>query len=252
MPIGLSNYSSLQAKLHRNFTNGYGILASYTWAHSLDNGPAPFDLAGGNAPQNPFDVGAEYSNSDTDVRERFVGSQMYELPFGRGKRFLKDASGLTDVLFGGWQINSITTLQTGRPFNIVSNSNNKNYPGLRPNLVGSPSVLHKTTKEWFNTSAFVVPKGQAGSTNPGKTLIVGDAPRNFLYGPGYTNEDVSLFKVLSLSRQMKFQIRIECFNVLNTAHWDNPVASMNSPGQFGQILGGYYPRVMQFAGRLTF
>jgi hypothetical protein len=252
MPVGLSNYSSLQAKLHRNFTDGYGILASYTFAHSLDNGPAPFDLTGGSSPQTPFNVGAEYANSNTDVRQRFVGSQMIELPFGRGKRYLKNASGLTDELLGGWQLNSITTLQTGRPFNIVSNSNNKNYPGLRPNLVGNASVSHKTTKEYFNTAAFQVPKGQANSTNAGQTLIVGNTPRNFLYGPGYTNEDLSLFKVLSMPREMKFQIRIECFNVLNTAHWNNPISNMAAGGQFGTITGGYYPRVMQLAGRLTF
>jgi len=252
MPVGLSNYNSLQAKLHRNFTGGYSILGSYTWAHSLDNGPAPFDLGNGNSPQSPFNVGAEYSNSDTDVRQRFVGSQMIELPFGRGRRWLRNASGIADELIGGWQLNSITTFQTGRPFNIVSNANNKNYPGLRPNLIGNPLVSHKTTREWFNTAAFQVPKGQANSTNPGQTLIVGSTPRNLLYGPGYSNEDLSLFKVLTLPREMKFQIRIECFNVPNTAHWDNPVASMNSGGQFGQILGGYYPRVMQFAGRLTF
>jgi hypothetical protein len=81
---------------------------------------------------------------------------------------------------------------------------------------------------------------------------VGNTPRNLLYGPGYTNEDLSLFKVLSLPREMNFQIRIECFNVLNTAHWDNPVSNVAAGGQFGTITGGYYPRVMQLAGRLTF
>lgn len=252
LPVGLSNYSSLQAKLHRDFTHGYSVLASYTYAHSLDNGPAPFDLGHQNAPQNPFNVGAEYGNSDYDVRHRFVGSQMIALPFGHGKRFLSGANGLAEGIFGGWQLNSVTTLQTGRPFNVVSNANNKNYPGLRPNLVGSATVSHPTTKEWFNTAAFQVPAGQANSTNPGKTLIVGNAPRNFLFGPGYTNEDLSLFKAFTLPREMKFQIRIESFNLLNTAHWDNPVSSMAAGGQFGQILGGYYPRVMQFAGRLIF
>jgi hypothetical protein len=84
------------------------------------------------------------------------------------------------------------------------------------------------------------------------TLTPGDTPRNFLYGPGYTNEDVSLFKVLSLPREMKLQIRIEAFNVLNTAHYGNPIADTVS-GKFGQITtstGG--SRVMQFAGRLVF
>jgi hypothetical protein len=253
LPVGISNYNSLQAKINRSFHNGYSLLASYTWAHGLDNGPAPFDLgAGGNYPQNPFDIGSEYANSDTDLRNHFVGTQIIELPVGRGKRFLSNASGFEQSLLGGWQINSITTLQTGKPFNVVSNGNNPNYPGLRPNLVGNPRVAHRTVTEWFNTAAFVVPQKQAASANSGKALVVGDAPRNLLYGPGYTNEDISLFKVLALRREMKFQIRFEAFNLLNTAHYDNPISNIAVGTRFGEVTGGYYPRVMQFAGRLTF
>jgi outer membrane receptor protein involved in Fe transport len=257
LPIGISNYSSMQGKLNRKFTQGYGVLLSYTWAHGMDNGPAPFDLGkGGNYPQNPFNISSEYANSDTDIRQHLVVSQIIELPFGHGKRFLKDAKGLEEGIIGGWQLNSITTLQTGKPFNVVSNGSQPNYSGLRPNLIGNPNVAHPTVTEWFNNvigksnSAFAIPSGQVASTSGG-TLVVGDAPRNFLYGPGYTNEDMSLFKVFSMQRNMKLQIRIEAFNLLNTAHYDNPVGNMAS-GQFGMITGGYYPRVMQFAGRLTF
>ncbi|MGD0732788.1 MAG: TonB-dependent receptor [Terracidiphilus sp.] len=252
LPVGLSNYNSLQAKWNRNFSHGYGILASYTWAHGMDNGPAPFDLGkGGNYPQNPLNIASEYANSDTDVRSHFVAAQIIELPFGHGKRFLTHADGLEQSLLGGWQLNSITTLQTGRPFNVVSNGNNPNYPGLRPNLVGNARLGKPTVQEWLNTKAFSIPKGQAASTNGGP-LVVGNAPRNFLYGPGYTNEDVSLFKVFTIPREMKLQIRIEAFNVLNTAHYDNPNGNFAVGSQFGEITEGYSPRVMQFAGRLTF
>ena len=165
---------------------------------------------------------------------------------------MSDAGGVAQSLLGGWQLNSITTLQSGKPFNAVSNGNDPNYPGLRPNLVGSPYITHHSITRWFNTAAFSVPPGQASSTAAGKTLIVGDAGRNILYGPGYTNEDLSLFKVLSLPREMKFQIRIEAFNLLNTAHYDNPIGNMAAGKQFGTITAGYSPRVMQFAGRLTF
>ncbi|MDR3773788.1 MAG: TonB-dependent receptor [Terracidiphilus sp.] len=264
LPAGISNYDSLQVKINRSFHDGYSLLASYTYAHGRDNGPAPFDLGkGGNYPQNPFNLGAEYANSDTDLRHHFSGSQIIELPFGHGKRFLSSAAGLGQAIIGGWQLNSITTLQTGKPFNVESNGSNPNYPGLRPNLVGSTSVPHRSIKEWFNPQAFAIPAGQSGSTAAGKTLIVGNAGRNILIGPGYTNEDMSLFKVFTLPREMKFQVRIEAFNLLNTAHYDNPVSNMGNANynpnthsagnpQFGQITGGYSPRVMQFAGRFTF
>jgi hypothetical protein len=137
LPVGLSDYKSLQVKLNREFTRGYSILAAYTFALSKDNGPAPFDLGkGGNYPQNPFNVDAEYAASDTDVRHHFSAAQIIELPFGRGRRFLSDAGGVVNAIVGGWQLASITTLQTGRPFNITSNANDPNYPGLRPDLVG--------------------------------------------------------------------------------------------------------------------
>jgi len=253
LPIGISNYDSLQAKINRNFRNGYSILGSYTYAHGRDNGPAPFDLGkGGNFPQTPFNISSEYANSDTDLRHHFSASQIIELPFGHGKHFLSHADGMTQEILGGWQLNSITTLQTGKPFNVISDQGNKEYPGLRPNLTGSAKLSHPTVGEWFNTKAFSVPSGQSASTNPGKTLITGDSPRNPLFGPGYTNEDLSLFKVLTLPKEMKFQIRIETFNLLNTAHYDNPNGNIGAGSRFGTVQGGYYPRVMQFAGRLTF
>jgi outer membrane receptor protein involved in Fe transport len=240
LPTGLSNYDSLQAKINRSFHSGYSVLGSYTYAHGRDNGPAPFDLGkGGNYPQNPFNIAAEYANSDTDIRHHFVASQIIELPFGRGKRFFSHANGAAEAIVGGWQLNSITTLQTGRPFNVVSKGSDPNYPGLRPNVTGNPKEAHPTTAEWFNTKDFTIPAGQSASTGAGKTLIEGNAGRNILVGPGYTNEDLSLFKAFTLPREMKFQIRIESFNLLNTAHYDNPISDMSAGRLFGHINGGY-------------
>jgi hypothetical protein len=135
---------------------------------------------------------------------------------------------------------------------VVSNGNDPNYPGLRPNLIASASVGHKTVQEWFNIKAFTVPKGQTDQPAAGQALVVGNAPRNFLFGPGYTNEDFSLFKVFSLAREINLQVRAEAFNLLNEAHYDNPISNLAAGAQLGQIRGGYSPRVMQFAGRLTF
>jgi hypothetical protein len=261
-PVGLSNYNSLQAKLTRQFSHGYSALISYTWSHNLDTGPAPPNLGrGGDYPQDPFNIGAEYGNSDIDLRNNFVASQVIELPFGKGKRFLHDSGRVTDIFLGGWQLNSITTLRGGRPFNIVSDAGNPTYPGLRPNLTGNPYVGHRTIQRWFNPDAFTIPPGQAASTAPGGTLITGDLARNLLYGPGYTNEDLSIFKVLGLPHGMSFQIRIEAFNLLNTSRYGQPDGNMahigtaQNPGTFGEIVSsnsGAYQRVLQFGGRLVF
>jgi hypothetical protein len=259
---GLSNYDSLQAKINRRFTRGYSALIAYTWSHNLDNGPAPPDLGlGGDYPQDPFDVASEYGNADIDVRNNLTAAQMIELPFGRGKRFLSDPNRVEDIFLGGWQLNSITTLHGGTPFNILSNASNSLYPGLRPDLVGVPYVGHRTKSEWFNPYAFTVPSGQVASSTSGSIapLVPGNVARNLLYGPGYTDEDVSLFKVLSLPHEMQFQVRVEAFNVLNTARYGQPdgdlahLGTPTHPGSFGAITSdGGQQRVMQFGGRLIF
>jgi hypothetical protein len=263
-PSGLSNYNSLQAKLTRQLARGYSAIIAYTWSHNLDNGPAPPDLGlGGDYPQDPFNVASEYGNADIDVRNNFTAAQIIELPFGRGRHFLHDISPLADAFVGGWQVNSITTLHGGVPFNIVSNSSNSLYPGLRPDLIGNPNVGHRSVNQWFNPAAFALPPGQANSSQPGSTgpLVTGNLARNMLYGPGYTDEDASLFKVFSLPREMKFQVRIEGFNVLNTGRFGQPDGDFahynaNNPSQssFGKITGGGFgsQRVLQFGGRLVF
>lgn len=253
---GISNYDSLQIKLNRPIMHGYGAIVSYTWSHNRDNGPAPPDLGlGGDYPQNPFNVGAEYGNADFDVRNNFTAAQLIELPFGRGRHFLSNPGRTTDILLGGWQLNSISTLRTGVPINIVSNAGNSLYPGLRPNLIADPYVLHATKSQWFYGKAFAIPTGQPASSKAGATvpLVVGNFGRNVIFGPGYSNEDVSLFKVVALPREMKLQVRIEAFNVLNISRYGQPNGNFAS-GSFGQITGGGTgnQRIMQFGGRLVF
>jgi hypothetical protein len=262
LPIGLSNYSSLQTKFEKHLTAGWSALLSYTWAHALDNGPAPPNLGKYNdGPQNPYNINAEYSNSDIDVRNTFVASSIMELPVGRGKHFLHNANNITQAFLGGWQVNSITTLEGGRPFNIVSNPGNPNFPDLRPNLVGNPYVSHHTKSEWFNPAAFKAPATQAAMAAKG-IAVLGNAPRNLLYGPGYTDEDISIFKKFKITERVAFQARVEAFNVLNTSRYGVPNNNLsqasNTPGTgFGAITTSNgnvntNPRFMQFDGRITF
>jgi hypothetical protein len=148
-------------------------------------------------------------------------------------------------------LNSIATLHTGTPVDIVSNSGYADYPGLRPNLVpGKNPTLprgKRTLKEYFNKEAFTaVPK--QSNANP----IPGDAGRNLVRGPGYTNEDLSLFKSFVLPEKVNVQFRAESFNLLNTPHFGNPAASFNQ-GSFGSISSqDGNPRIMQFALKVIF
>ena len=127
----------------------------------------------------------------------------------------------------------------------MSNAGYADYPGLRPNLVpGQDPALprnKRTIAKWFNTAAFANAPGQSNS-HP----IAGNAGRNLVRGPGYTNVDISLHKNISLREKVSLQLRAESFNALNTPHYGNPNASRNS-GSFGSVTSASGERVMQFA-----
>jgi len=250
LPAGMSNYNALQAKFDRRYRNGWSVLAAYTYAHSLDNGPAPFDLRSATAPQNPFDLAREYATSGADVKHNFTLSNQIELPFGRGKRYLHSAGSWIEAACGGWHLDSIASLHTGTPVTIVSNAGYADYPGLRPNVVPGqkPTLSHekRSIREWFNTAAFSSPQGQSNS-NP----IAGDAGRNLVRGPAYGNVDLSLIKDFKCFEKAILQFRAEAFNLFNTPHFGNPNASRGS-GAFGSITSASGPRVMQFAVKFIY
>jgi hypothetical protein len=250
LPAGKSNYNSLQVKAERRYANGWSMTAAYTYSHNLDNGPAPFNLNSSNMPQSPFDLEAEYASASSDLKHNIVLSNQIDLPFGNGKRYFRSAGPLADAIIGGWHLNSIAAFHTGTPVNIVSNSGYADYPGLRPDLVAgqNPTLPRgkRTTKKWFNTAAFTSTPGQSNS-NP----VAGTAGRNLVRGPGYTNENLSLFKNFALPKQLNLQFRVESFNLLNTPHYDNPNSSRNSLN-FGSITSAGDQRIMQFALKVNY
>jgi hypothetical protein len=250
LPAGNSNYNSLQVKVEKRYARDWSVLASYTYARNLDNGPAPFNLTNSSGPQNPFNLSAEYGPADNDLHHNFVMSNQIDLPFGRGKTFLRNANGLVDSIVGGWHLNSIASLHTGTPVNVISNSGFKDYSGLRPNRVAgiNPTLPRgkRTLKEYFNKDAFTDTPGQSNLTP-----IAGNSSRNIVRGPGYTNDDLSLFKSFVLTERFKLQIRAEAFNLLNTAHFGNPDGN-RAALSFGSINSVGEARVMQFAMKLSY
>ena len=250
LPVGQSNYNALQTKVEKRYGHGWSLLAAYTYAHGLDNGPAPFNLTSRSAPQNPFDLESEYATSTDDIKHNITVSNQIELPFGHGKRYMSSKGQLLNSLISGWQVNSIASFHTGTPVNIVSNAGYPDYPGLRPNLVpGQNSTLprhRRTLARWFNTAAFTNTPGQSNS-HP----IPGNAGRNLVRGPGYINDDFSLLKQFSISETTNLQFRAESFNLLNSPHFGNPEASRNS-GSFGSITSASGARILQFALKLVY
>jgi hypothetical protein len=248
--LGWGTYNSLQIKLNKHASRNLSLLASYTYAHNIDNGPAPFDLGlNHNSPQNPFDLAIEKASSDVDIRQNVVVSSIYSLPIGHSQRFGGNWNGTADLLLGGWQLAGILTAHTGLPVNIVRDGNNSLCPGARPNLVGNPEAVPggQTLSQYFNTAAFA-----SSSFTGGEACGIGDAGRNPVRGPGYVNGDLSVFKNFELKEPYKIQIKFEFFNLTNTPHFANPGGDQ-SLHSFGEIAGTIAnPRIVQFSAKVMF
>src|SRR5262249_36524189 len=187
---GQGSYNSLQAKLTKRASHNLNFQASYTYGHSIDNGPAPFNLGhiNNDNPQDPRNLRAEFASSDNDVRHNFIFSGLYRLPIGRGQAFLGNSGRAADLILGGWQLNSIFNALTGIPVNVIrSNNGDKFYSGLRPDLVGDPTIprSQRTVNHYFNTGAFDSSRFNtcnSSGTNPGCDYLPGTAGRNLITG----------------------------------------------------------------------
>ena len=241
---GNSTFNSLQAKVEKRYSAGLSILGSYTFGRSIDDSPgfASNSSASNALPQNTRNLSAERGLSDFDVRHRFVASTVYELPFGPDKPFL--SSGLLSTIARRWQLSGILTLQSGSPLTpyYTGNISNTLSSGTdRPNVVGDPNDGPKTTAQWFNKAAFVMP--------PSGTF--GNAGRNIILGPSFKNLDVAISRRFIIYERISLQFRGEVFNSLNHPNLALPLATVDGAG-YGQIAAAQDPRQIQFALKVVF
>jgi hypothetical protein len=244
-----SRYDALQLSFTQRLQSGFAVLAGYTLSESEDDVSAFFASAGdANFPQDSRNPAAERARSNFDVRHRLSVALSYALPFGPGRTFL-NRTGWAPALLGGWDIEAVVTMQSGRPFTVallpeIDNSNTGRASlgfgaNDRPNQVGDPSLDDPGPDAWFNAAAFVMPPfGSFGSVG-----------RNTLEGPGYQNVNVALLRELRLGGSRRLQLRAEAFNLLNRTNFDLPDNFLGSP-TFGRILSAGSPRRIQFGTRL--
>jgi len=245
-----SSYNALLAKLQQTYSNGLSFTASYTYAHSIDDS-AGIISAGDSSnalPQSSYNLAAEKGSSDFDIKQRFVVSPVYDLPFGKNQKYLNH--GLFASVLGGWQASGIFSTQTGTPFTVYDGGSYNNYSGTyqladRPNYVSNPnSGGAKTAKQWFNTAAFAAQaKGQFGT-----------AGRNTVRGPHYTDLDATISRKFAIWESAALQFRAEGFNLANHPNLYNPNGTSAQFGTqaFGTITNAYAPRQLQFALKLEF
>jgi len=237
-----SNYNSLQVSVQKRFSQGSLVEANYTWSHCLTDNQTDRSTA----PQNSYNLAAEYGPCQLDRRHIFTMDYVYALPW------LRDQRGVLGHVVGGWELTGIVTAETGLPITVFTASNvdpgGLGYLGPsaasgRPDRVGDPNsnAPHQVT-QWFNTAAFAdVP---AGANRPG------NAPRGAVIGPGLVSWDFGAFKNIRVTERVGLQFRAELFNVLNHTNFLGVGATLGT-STFGRILSAHDPRIAQLALKLN-
>ncbi len=240
-----SDYNSLQVSVKRQFTTGLTLTGSYTWGKALGFGGEN----GENAPSAVYyvDFIRNYARTDFDREHMFNVSVIYDLPFGKGKKFLQ--SGPLNYIFGGWQLTSVVTLMSGLPLNFTcSCSSALNTPNNQqsPELVGQFTKLYGiNTLPWFNTSAFVDPTLLFG------TPTFGNVGRYIGSGPGFFNLDAALFKNIHVKERFNLEFRTDWYSATNSPQFNNPDTNLGD-SNFGLVTGAGGNRTIDLGLKLSF
>jgi outer membrane receptor protein involved in Fe transport len=248
---GISNYNALQANLTNRFSNGLMFTASYAWGKSLGTID---DLVGSGASGTggPLQTAGnqkalDYGRSYFDYRHIFKSSFIYELPFGRGKKFLSGTHPVTSSLLGGWQVSGIVSLQSGQAFSPSGGGDLNAERSSRPDRICSGQLegSQRTLDRDFDTSCFV----------NHKPFVDGTSGRNILTQRPYKNLDLAIsrsFK-LPITEATRLQLRVEAFNATNTPFFALPNSSCCGSPNFGKITATEREnRVVQIGAKVLF
>ncbi|MCS6952552.1 MAG: TonB-dependent receptor [Bryobacteraceae bacterium] len=246
-PRGNSSFQSLQLSSEKRMSHGLSFLVSYTWGRSLDYG------AGGNSSdgdpriniQNPRNLRADRGLSNFDYRHRLSIGYIFELPFGRGRRWMHSAPAVVEQVLGGWQLNGIVTAQSGAPTTPVLATPTANTGTFtRPNRVcdGNLPEAQQTVERFFDIGCFVNPPA----------FQFGNSGRNIIIGPGLATWDFAAQKNFRLTERVGLEFRGEFFNLFNRANFGLPNRFIGSraAGTITRVITN--AREIQFALRLRF
>ena len=245
---GSSIYHGASLKVERRFANGVGVLASWTVSKNISDSSAT--LGQTVAHQDAYNRRASRSLVEADIPQRFVSSLSYELPIGKGKRIGANWNRAGELLLGGWQVNTMISMQSGFPLALGNSPNTANALGgsQRPNSRGFNASLTGRTQDRLN--AFVDAKAFSAPDpftygNVGRTLPD-------VRGPRLSNMNFSLFKTFAVTEKLSLQFRAEAFNFTNSPMFGMPNQSFGSAA-FGTITSAQNtPRQLQLALRLFF
>jgi hypothetical protein len=242
----MSNYNALQVKLDKRFSNGLQALVSYAWAHQLDT-PSGTGFQLPFPAQNPQNQLGDYGDDSTNIPNLFTGSYIYDLPFGRSRRFLSQANSVENAILGGWEWTGIYHYQTGIPLLIrvgLNTANNGASNTTRPNLV--PGVPQYNTHPPAVTTGFL---NKAAYADP-PLYTYGNLGRNTAVNPSQEDLDMGLYKNFFFRQEKnKVQFRAEFYNLPNQ-HWFGGFGTRLTDATFGSATNASPARIIQFALKL--
>ena len=240
------NYHGMTAKFEKRYSSGLNFLSSYTWGHALANGGTTLTGSSNQGSKDRRNLALGYSSAAWDIRQSWVTSFIYDLPFGKGQKHL--TSGPVSYVVGGWQINGIATFRTGPPFTLGTSQCVGTFGTCQPDVVSGkdPAAAPqggRRPEQWFDTSAVTAPK-------PGTPGNLGIQSNN---RPGQRSVDFSMFKAIPITERVRAQFRAEAFNIANTPQWGQPGTTQGN-SDFGVINGtqANSQRHVQLALRLMF
>lgn len=240
--LASGSYNSMLLRLERRLAGGLLLQASYTWAKLLNDYS---DSAVGDESATYSDFynrRADWGPDGNDIRHRLTWSSVWELPFGKGKRFLADHP--ARWIAGGWSLGALFFAQTGAPFTVTAqvNSTNAFSAGpLRADVLRNPAVSSRTLDRWFDTEAFRQPA----------PFAFGNQGVNILRGDGKISTDLSLIRSFYFTETIRLQFRAEFLNATNHPDFGLPGRSLGGPG-FGVVSSSDSPRSIQLGLRMTF
>ena len=253
---GKSRYHGLHAKVEWRLPGELLLLSSLTVSETKDNGAQSLENSNGNfpAPQNFYNLDADFGLSNYHQPYNSTTSFVWSLPFGAGRRWGGNATGVMNALIGGWQLAGINTVYAGEPVTFtytpgataVVSGIAQDFRGAnnyRPNVTCDPlaSGADRTIANWFNRACVTVP------TDPSQPF--GNAERNTVRGPLYWQFDLAASKRFDLVGTTQFEFRFEAFNLLNRTNFRAPNGN-RSAAAFGTITQTYDPRQLQIGLKL--
>ncbi|MDZ4803124.1 MAG: hypothetical protein SGI92_33610 [Bryobacteraceae bacterium] len=244
-PIGVTNYHAFIGKAEKRFSGGFNLLATYTYAKALSNTTQLQSLGNSvNAYSNAYDRRADYGPSENDIRHRLTWASVYQIPYGRGRRF--GSSSLHGRILGNWSVSSVLLWQTAPPLTVTTSTNTTqafSAGPLRADVIRDPNLhaSQRSVSRWFDVDAFAQPAANQ----------FGNQGVNIVRGSGRTTLNAGLLRDIPIREGLRFQLRGEAFNLFNHANFGLPGQTLGA-ANFGVISSAASPRQLQIGLRCIF